>query len=86
MMIPMYVTLLGIVTDVSEVHDWKAFPLIEVNELSTLNSPDGHPKKELYDNNVEGMTVAGSNVPWKASLPMDVILVGMVTFVSLLHP
>ena len=86
MMIPMDVTLVGIVTDVREVHDWKALPLIEVNKLSTLNSPYGHPKKELYDNTVEGMTVAGSDVLSKAFLPMDVTLIGMVTDANEEHP
>ena len=43
--IPMDVTLLGIVTDVREVHESKAKSLIDVKKLSIITDSDaGHSK------------------------------------------
>jgi len=85
-LLPIKVTLVGIVMLLSDEHPLKASLSILVYLLGTTTGDDGQPKNDVYTETDDGIAVVGIRVPLKASFPMYVTLVGIVMLLSDVHP
>jgi len=70
-MIPIEITLVGIVTDVSCVHPVKAWSMMDVYCVGIVTDPDGQLIQTAYVVTDDGMIDVVSAVPLKANAPND---------------